>query len=187
MLIDFHISLCFVNNFCAEIRKKSNVSKVRLSFHLSESVRKSWRSAFEYSLTQGKKNKWKNQMKQDRSKTRERQRDALSGHSIICRGELPPLSLLNAGRTFVRSILSLTGDAIGAYLARQVATMALWHPHARDAAEREDGIGQNSALFIPRARRTTSDALTQINLTRAVRVALSCICNAWNIPIANTF
>lgn len=45
----------------------------------------------------------------------------MSGHSIICRGELPPLSLLSAGRSF-RLVLFLSGDAIGAYLARQVAT-----------------------------------------------------------------
>ena len=48
-----------------------------------------------------------------------RKRVALSGHSIICRGELPPLSLPNAGRPF-RLVLV---DAIGAYLARQVATL----------------------------------------------------------------
>lgn len=37
---------------------------------------------------------------------REVERITLSGHSIICRGELPPLSLLSAGRSF-RLVLSL--------------------------------------------------------------------------------
>lgn len=65
-----------------------------------------------------KKSKWDRE-----ERGTKRDRDALSGHSIICRAELPPLSLLSAGRLFG----SLSGDAIGAYLARQVATP--WHPH----------------------------------------------------------
>ena len=80
-----------------------------------------------------KRSRW-SRIEAERQRKRGRKRDALSGHSIICRGELPPLSLLSAGRSFSRSFGFLSSDVISAYLARQVATP--WHPHTFDTSHR---------------------------------------------------
>lgn len=112
-----------------------------------EGVRKSG-GGVEQALAQRERIKNPNETEVRETKRDEaRDRDALSGHSIICRTELPPLSLLSAGRLFVRSVLSPVMLSVHTSLDRWPPRDTHTYTYTRDAPS-------DASVCIARIRRS---------------------------------